>query len=156
VTTTPPENTGRKQGTGRFQPGHSGNPAGKPKGARHRHVLAAEALLDGEAEKLTRRAIDAALSGDMSALRLCLERIVPPRKDRPVRFDLPAITSAKDTAKAAAAVLEAVACGGLTPSEAANLGKLLGDYARVLEATEIEARVAKLEGRESPTSDFRG
>src|SRR5436190_21458026 len=60
-----------------------GNP-GKPKGARHRTTLAVEALLDGEAEGLTRKAIKMALAGDTVALRLCMDRIAPARKDRPV------------------------------------------------------------------------
>ena len=77
------ENTGAYQG-GRFRKGVSGNPAGKPKGTRHRATLAAEALLDGEAEKLTRRAIEKALEGDASALRLCLERILPTGEPDPV------------------------------------------------------------------------
>jgi Family of unknown function (DUF5681) len=38
-----------------FKPGESGNPAGKPKGARNKVTLAIEALLDGEAEALTRK-----------------------------------------------------------------------------------------------------
>ena len=82
---TGPENGGAKQG-GRFQKGRSGNPAGKPKGARHRATLAAEALLDGEAEELTRKAVELALAGDVIALRLCLDRILSPRRERPVTF----------------------------------------------------------------------
>ena len=62
---------------GRFKPG---NP-GRPKGARHKTTLAIEALLDGEAEALTRKAIELAKAGDLVALRLCLDRICPPRKD---------------------------------------------------------------------------
>jgi hypothetical protein len=72
-----------------FSKGQSGNPGGRPLGARHKATLAAEALLDGEAEGLTRKAIEAALGGDMPALRICLDRILPPRKERPVRFKLP-------------------------------------------------------------------
>jgi Family of unknown function (DUF5681) len=55
-----------------FKPGKSGNPAGKPPGAKNRTTLAVEALLDGEAETLTRKAIELASGGDMQALRLCL------------------------------------------------------------------------------------
>ena len=66
-----------------FQPGQSGNPHGRPVGSRHRATLAAEALPDGEAEELTRTAINLTKGGDMAALRLCLERICPPRRDRP-------------------------------------------------------------------------
>ena len=56
----------------KFQKGHSCNPNGKPKGARNKATLAAEALLDGEAEAITRKAIEKAKEGDMAAIRLCL------------------------------------------------------------------------------------
>ncbi len=80
-----PEKSGVKQ-DGRFKPGQYGNPAGKPKGTRHRTTMAIEALLDGEAEALSRKAIEMALAGDGVALRLCLERLLPARRDRPVSF----------------------------------------------------------------------
>ena len=134
------DTTGR-DGSGRFAPG---NP-GRPQGARHRATVAALALLDGEAETLTRQAVTMALGGDVTALRLCLERIVPPRRDAPVVFALPAMTTAKDAAKAAAAVLGAVAGGDLTPTEGAAIVALVEAYRRALETTELEARVAALE-----------
>ena len=83
------ENTVAKQRGRPFKPGHSGNPAGKPKGTRHKATLAMEAPLDGEVERLTRKAVEMALAGDTTALRLCLDRIAPVRRDRPVTFDLP-------------------------------------------------------------------
>ncbi|WP_233999345.1 DUF5681 domain-containing protein, partial [Erythrobacter sp. HI0063] len=61
-----PATIGRKQ-DGTFKPGQSGNPAGRPVGARHATTLAVEALLEGEHEKLTRTAIDKALEGDTTA-----------------------------------------------------------------------------------------
>ncbi len=127
---------------GTFGPG---NP-GKPKGTRHKATRAALALLDGEADALTRQAVTMALGGDTTALRLCLERIAPPRKDAPVLFDLPPMQSAADAAKAAGAVLAAVAEGELTPTEGAHIMALVETYRRTLETTELEARVAALEG----------
>ena len=79
-----------------FQKGQSGNPRGRPVGARHKATLAAEALLDGEAEALTRKAIEAALDGDSVAMRLCLESIFPVRRSRPVQFAIPPLRSAAD------------------------------------------------------------
>ena len=67
---TPRKNASKTRGKP-FQPG---NP-GRPKGARHKTTLAIETLLDGEAESLTRKAIEMAKGGDMTALRLCLDRI---------------------------------------------------------------------------------
>ena len=128
--------TQRRRGPGRpFQPGKSGNPAGKPAGARHRATLAAEALLDGEAEALTRKAIDLALAGDPIALRLCLDRILPPRRERPLRFALPELRSAEDAGAAMAAILAAVASGNTCLAEAGEFAKLVDAFIRAAEAT---------------------
>ncbi len=126
---------------GRFSAGNSGRPAG----ARNKATMAALELMDGEAEALSRKAVDLALAGDTVALRLCLERVAPPRKDAPVSFALPAMTSATDAAIAAGAILQAVSSGDLTPSEAAQVMGLVDSYRRTLEVTELEARVAALE-----------
>lgn len=134
-------NSGRNT-DGTFGPG---NP-GKPQGARHKATQAALALLDGQAEALTQKAVETALAGDTAALRLCLERIAPPRKDAPVTFALPPMTTAADAAKGAAAVLAAVAIGDLTPTEGAHVMGLIETYRRTLETTELEARLAALEG----------
>ena len=137
----PDRNNGRNT-DGTFGPG---NP-GRPKGARHKATQAALALLDGEAEALTRKAVEMALAGDGAAMRLCLERIAPPRKDAPVTFPLPPMQSAADAAKAAGAVLDAVALGELTPTEGAQIMGLVETYRRTLETSDLEARVAALEG----------
>jgi hypothetical protein len=141
-----PEKTGKKQDT-KFKPGQSGNPDGRPKGARNATTLALEALLDGEAEELTRKAIELAKDGDMAALRLCLDRIVPTRKDRHVAFPLPAMNGPADAARSLASIMAAVGSGDLTPSEASELTKLVEGYARVLETVDHEERLKALEGR---------
>jgi hypothetical protein len=69
----------------------------------------------------------------------------PPRKDRPVLFGLPPITSAADAVQASGALVAAVAEGELTPSEAGELGKLVEAYVKALEATEFDERLGKLE-----------
>ena len=109
----------------------SGN-SGRPKGARHKTTLAIEELLDGEAEALTRKAIELAKGGDMAALRLCLDRIASARKDAPVRFELPAINSANDAARAASAILTAVSEGEITTMEGATAMALVESYRRAL------------------------
>jgi hypothetical protein len=134
-------NTRRKQAGG-FQKGQSGNPAGRPAGSRNSATLACEALLEGQAEALTQKAVEMALGGDTVALKLCLERIYPARKDRPVQFALPPITSARDAADIAAAVAEAVAAGHITPSEAAEIGKVIDTYVRAYQTAELNDRVA--------------
>ena len=130
-----------------FVKGKSGNPAGRPKGSRHRYTLAAQALLDGEAEALTRQAVTLALAGDTTALRLCLERLLPPQKDRPITVALPPLASADDAAKAMSAVVMAMADGDVTPAEATAVAGVVETYRRTLETAEIERRVAALEDR---------
>ena len=143
------ENTAQKQQIGRpFEPGQSGNPSGRPKGSRNKATLAVEILLDGEAEVITRKAIELAKQGDLGAIRLCLDRIAPPRKDRPIPFALPALGKAEDASTGLAAIVAAIASGELTPSEAGELSKVVDTYARALLATELEDRVTALEERE--------
>ena len=130
---------------GKFLPG---NP-GKPKGTRHRTTQAVEALLDGEAEVLTRKAVELALEGDTTALRLCLERIAPPRREAPVTVDIPEIQTAGDLPKAIAVLLQAAGRGDLTPGEAGRLAALVGEAGKALELHDIEVRVQRLEEQQA-------
>jgi hypothetical protein len=139
------ENTAGKQRGKPFRKGQSGNPDGRPKGSRNITTVALESLLDGQATVLTQKAIDLALTGDMAALRLCLDRILPPRKDRPLTFHFPAITNAAEAANTMSAILAAVASGEITPTEASEIGKLVDSYVRAVEATELAARIERLE-----------
>ena len=119
------ENSGQHQG-GRFQRGQSGNPSGKPKGARHKTTLLAEKLMQDDAEKIVKAVIDATQKGDMTAARIVLDRIAPARRDNPVSFELPKIENAADAAKGMSAILDAVAAGDMTPSEANEVSRLAG------------------------------
>jgi hypothetical protein len=117
----------------RWKKGQSGNPKGRAAGSRNRATLAIEALLEGEGEALTRKAIELAKAGDMAALRLCLDRILPPRKDSPVAFDLPEIKTLNDAVPAMGALVKAVGQGDLTPAEAAELTKMVQAFAKIIE-----------------------
>jgi Family of unknown function (DUF5681) len=128
-----------------FEPGKSGNPAGRPKGPRNAITVAMEELLEGEGEAITRKAIDLAKAGDSAMIRLCMDRLCPPRKDRHVNFELPKLNRAADAVQASAAIVEAVACGDLTPSEAGELAKMVDAYTRALQAADFEERLEKLE-----------
>ncbi|MGU3663148.1 DUF5681 domain-containing protein [Methylobacterium sp. A49B] len=128
-----------------FTPGKSGNPAGKTKGTRNRTTVALEAILQGEAESITRKAIELAQSGDTVALRLCMDRLIPVRKDRPITFTLPQIETAADLTKATQALLEGVANGEITPSEAAELSKLVEAHTKAIEAVDLATRLTALE-----------
>jgi hypothetical protein len=135
----------RGRGLGRpFDKGVSGNPAGRPVGSRNRATELAQALLDGEAEAVMRKGVDLALDGDRTALKLCLERLVP-RRSRAVAFDLPPIASPADLAPAIAAIARNVACGVLTPYDGAELARILDAYAHAAEFGEFERRLRRIE-----------
>lgn len=135
----------------RFAKGQSGNPSGRPRGSRNRATALVEALLDGEAEALGRKILDLALAGDTVALRLCLDRIVPPRREREVTFSLPPLNSATDAATAAASILRAVAAGEILPGQAAVLGQLIETYNRSTEAADFDLRLRRLEKQNAAT-----
>jgi hypothetical protein len=96
-------------------------------------------------QKQSPSAIELAKGGDITALRLCLDRIIPPRKDRPVSFNMPEIKTPSDALVAATAIIRAVADGDLTPSEAAELNKTVDSFARVAETTDLAERIKRLE-----------
>lgn len=126
---------------GKFLPG---NPGRRP-GARNRATLAAEALLDGEAEALTRRAIELAKAGDVSALRICMDRLVPPRRDAPIQIELQPVETVKDAAMAATKIAAAMTAGELTPMEANAMISVFQSVIGTLELAELETRVSALE-----------
>lgn len=128
-----------------FSKGKSGNPAGRAKGSRNRASLAVDALLEGEAGAITRKAIDMAKAGDATAIRLCLDRLAPVRRDRPIEFALPPIQTTGDLTKATSALLTAVAAGEITPSEAAELGRLVDSHVKAIEVTDLDARLRRIE-----------
>ncbi|MDA8821731.1 hypothetical protein N9N45_05485 [Planktomarina temperata] len=126
---------------GKFSDGN----AGRPKGSRNKATIAIESLLEGQAEALTQTAISKALEGDSIALRLCIDRIAPPMKDRLVVFPLTHMRDAMDALEAAGSVLSAVSDGSLTPLEGTRVMGLIDSYRRTLELTDIDQRLQALE-----------
>jgi len=139
----PPASTGPKQT--KFQKGKSGNPAGRPKGARNRVSVAVETLLEGDASRLTQKAVQLALKGNVAALKICLDRVAPPVKERSVEIELPDLNDPESVVAASAKVIAAIAKGeiGLTAGE--TLLRLLDAHRRALESADLETRLAKLE-----------
>ena len=135
-----------------WKKGESGNPAGKKPGTRHKATLAVERLLDGEGEELTRKAIELALEGDLTALRLCLERICPPRKSRPINIELPDVKTGEGVSLAQAAVVQAVGEGELTPDEGQVLSNILEARRKSIETEDHERRLDELENKVNTTN----
>jgi hypothetical protein len=107
--------------------------------------MAVQSLLEGEADALTRKCIELAKNGDTTALRLCMERLAPAVKSRPVNLPMPAVESPSDVLKAQAATIKAMAAGKITPDEAATIAGVLDAKRRAIETVQLEERIAKLE-----------
>jgi len=135
-----------------FEKGRSGHPAGRPPGSPNKKTLAAAVLLEGEAEALTRRAVDLALAGDPTAMRLCIERILPPCRERTVKFALPPIESAADIAPAMKAVTSALAAGVITPGEAERIAAVVDTFVRAIETSDFERRLKIVEDEHAAQS----
>ena len=112
----------------RFQKGQSGNPAGRPRGARNKSTVLLQELLEGEAEAITRKVIALAKDGDMAAIKLCMDRLAPPRQSAPIACDLPPLADREDARSALAALVAAVSAGDVTPSEATAIGRIIDQY----------------------------
>jgi hypothetical protein len=144
------EQSAQKQRGRPFVPGQSGNRNGRPKGARNRVTRAVQALIDGQGEALADKAVEKALQGDSAMLRALLSTLVPPRRERTVEFALPKIESSTDALKASSAVITCAA-GELSPHEASQIMGLISTHVGAIEVAELEARVAALEKKQSPS-----
>lgn len=128
----------------KFTPGQSGNPKGRPPGVADRRT-ALRRQLEEHGPALMQRAVELAMAGDVAAMRLCLERVAPPVREEPVRFDLPPVETAADVQRALGAVVAAVAAGDLLPSQGDALAGLLEAHRKALETGELSARLERIE-----------
>jgi hypothetical protein len=137
--------TAGKQRGKPFKGGQSGNPAGRPKGARTRATAFGEAILQKDADDIVRAVVDAAKAGDPTAMRLCIERLIPARKGRPIVFALPKVAKPEDIVAALGTLTAKVASGELTPDEAASVAAIIELKRRAIETVELDARLRALE-----------
>jgi hypothetical protein len=121
---------------------------GRPRGSRNKTTLALQEMLGQHGEALMKKCVVMAMQGDRAAMRVCMERLLPPRKQSPVQFRLPPIRTAAELAKAQARMLEAFSRGQLTPAEAETINNLVESRRRVLETEELERRLQVLEQRQ--------
>jgi hypothetical protein len=128
-----------------FQKGQSGNPAGRPRGSRNKASIHMQEMLEEKAEALVNKIVELAMGGNIAALRLCLDRLVPTRKNEPLACEMPPLARAADAVAAIAGIASAAVAGDVTPDEAAKLAKVVSLYVNTLEAHQFEHRLAQLE-----------
>jgi hypothetical protein len=133
-----------------FEKGRSGNPSGRPRGSRNRATREMQQLLDGESEALARKVVELALDGNTTALRLCLDRLLAPRRDRTAPLKLPPIGDAGGLAGAMAAIMGAAGKGEISSTEAGGWARLVDIFLKALDAHDFEQRLDGLEKRLGP------
>lgn len=139
------DNTGKIQ-VGRFQKGQSGNPNGRPKGSRNKASLIVQSMIEGEAEEIAKKLLEMAKQGEMQAIKMIVERLLPPMKELPLNADLSiaGINEASDITASYSSLFDDVAAGEITLSEAKELANLLEGKRKAIETLEVKARLDEL------------
>lgn len=140
-----PANAEKMRGNPKFQKGRSGNPKGKIKGTRNKATLFAEQLLQGELETICRRLLQEAVEGNMQAIKIVLDRLLPPKRNIPIAIDLTKLENSSDALNAISYVTVAVSRGDLSVEEGEALSRMIEVYIRAVEAHDYETRLSKIE-----------
>jgi len=131
---------------GQFAKGHSGNRQGKPKGARNKTTLAVLELIDDNSLLITETLMEKALDGDITALKLCIDRIAPPMKEMPISaIELPMLTGSESVLTSLSIVTQKLCNGELLPSQAKAVSNMLDTYQKQLDLEKLKERVENLE-----------
>ena len=129
-----------------FAPGNTLG-RGRPKGSRNKATSVGQDLLDQYTPQLVANCIRLALKDDdRSAMRICMERIFPARRDVSIRMSLPRIQTAQDLEKAAEKVTQAIGRGRIAPAEGETMMNIFEIRSRIIEKAHWESRLEKLEG----------
>jgi hypothetical protein len=135
-----PAKTGEQKDRGRFKPGQSGNPKGRPQGSRHKATLAALAALEGDLGAVTAKLVEKAKAGESWAVKLVMDKLVPNARDTPVRFKLEGgLTGAMES------ILQDTANGHLTPGEALTISQVITALGLAQQVEEIEKKLNDLQ-----------
>jgi hypothetical protein len=127
-----------------FQPGNKYG-RGRPPGSRNKTARVYQDTLDSYGENLIKKCLYMAHQGNPTALRLCMERLMPAQRHRTVQFKVPPVKTLADVNAASESVLSDVARGQLTPGEGQAVSGLLEGRRRVIETQEMEQRIRALE-----------
>ena len=128
----------------RFRPGQSGNPAGRPPGARNRALLEADAVMSENLTDVVAATCRKAKEGSERAQALVFRSRIPPARHRPVMIDLPETDTLEGILAAQGAILRRFAGGEMTVEEARYASDLLEAQRRIFEAIDFAQRLAAI------------
>ncbi len=124
-----------------YKKGQSGNPTGRPKGSKDKRTELRE-LLNPHAPALVNKLIELALSGDSSALKCCMDKLIPSIR---ARDEAVSIRLNGDLTEKGNQLLNALASGKVTPSEGSQIMTMLAGQSRLTIADDLERRIESLE-----------
>jgi len=138
------ESTAETQADGRFKPGASGNPAGRPRGAKNKTTLLAEEAMAEKVGAVVDKLVERALAGSASAIRQFLDRTMPVPRGC-IGFDLPDLRGPRGIADAQEALIMAVAARQVPPRDAERVMNLIDRFKSTLQTEKNMARYAEIE-----------
>ena len=140
-----------------FEPGNKMG-RGRPKGSRNKRTAQAQAILDQYSEPILKKCIAKALEGNLRALGLCMERILPSPRELGVRIRIPKLAQSKDIDLAFQWVFDEIANGKISPSQGEKLLAILQKLRANIEGRVLEAKITELEKiteQQNPFSPMR-
>ena len=128
--------------SGKFKPGASGNSKGRPKG--HGTAGKFRKQLETHADALIAKTVELALEGDTTALRICMDKILPSLKATaaPVQFT---VNTNNNLTELGEGIIQAVGQGDLPPDYGVQMLNGLGVLANIRKSDELSQRVKELE-----------
>lgn len=119
---------------------------GRPRGSRNKTTTVAQTLLLSHAEPVVRKVLLGALQGDTKLLQICMDRLLPVRRELPVKIGKFPIGNAAELSQASATITQKVAAGQITPTQGQALAELIASHRKVIETEQLERRLSALEG----------
>lgn len=140
-----PENAEKMQTSNRFQKGQSGNPKGKIKGTKNKATRFIDSLMQSELNNISQKLIELAVAGNLQAIKLVLDRVMPAKTSRSIEIEIPKIENTTDALQAISTVIHAVGQGELTPNEGEAITKIIQSFTQTLQSYEFDQRLSTLE-----------
>jgi hypothetical protein len=130
----------------KFEKGQSGNPAGRKRGTSHADKL--RRAIENDLPDIIDAMVSAAKSGDTSASKLLLDRVIPNLKPVQQNVSVNAMEG-KTLSDQGASIIAAMGSGNLTPEHAQAMLSALGILGKIREMDVIERRLAALEASQN-------